>query len=718
MSKIIKEMDFAGRKLMVETGFLAPQANCAVKVQYGETVVLVTAVAGEVREDLGYFPLSVEYEEKYYAGGKISTSRFIKRETKPKDEAILKGRLIDRSIRPLFPKDYNNETQVIVTVLSVDKENDPDIVGLVGTSIALSLSDIPWKGPIGGVRVGKKAEQFILNPVNGDVKSSPLDLIVSSTKDNIVMVEAGATEIVEQDLVTALELAQEENRKIISFIEEFVAEAGKTKREYSVEEINADIKKNVVKFIRDGASEALFSKEAVERETASEEFLEKIYMEFEGKLAKEELKGVFEEEVKKMIRENIVEREQRPDGRKLDQIRPIMVEVALLPRTHGSALFQRGLTQVLSLVTLGSTSLEQLIENMEGEEKKRYIHHYNFPPYSVGEVSRLGPPSRRSIGHGSLAEKALEPVIPSKEDFPYTIRVVSECLSSAGSTSMGSVCGSTMALMDAGVPIKKPVAGIAMGVVFKDDKYKVLTDIQALEDFYGDMDFKIAGTKDGVTAIQLDVKTLKLTIDILAEALEQAKIGRQFILGKMAEAIEAPRAQISAYAPKVGIIKINPKKIGEVIGAGGKIINKIIEETGTEIDIDDDGSVSVTGENQEGIDKALEIIKGITVDVEIGTIYEGTVVRLLEFGALVEVLPGKTGMVHISQIAEHHVDRIEDELSIGQKVKVKVLELGRDGKIALTMKLNAVNNGEREFRHDRGPRKPDFRRGGGFEKRR
>lgn len=711
MPKITKEVEFAGKTLSIETGVLAPQTNCSVKLQYGETVVLVTAVAGKVREDLGYFPLSVEYVEKYYAGGKISSSRFVKREAKPKDEAVLKGRLIDRSIRPLFPKTYKNETQVVITVLSVDKENDPDIIGVVGASLALALSDIPWKGPIAGVRVGKKDDQYVLNPTNDELENSPLDLVVSGTKENIVMIEAGGQEVVEADLVSALEAAQEENKKIIGFIESFVSEHGKEKLEDTVEEINTDIKENVIKFIRDGANDALFSKESAERESASEEFLEKLYVEFEGKLAKEEIKGIFEKEVKEMMRENIVEKDQRPDGRKLDEVRPITCNVSLLPRTHGSGLFQRGFTQVLSLVTLGSTSLEQLIENMDGEEKKRYMHHYNFPPYSVGEVGRFGPPPRRSIGHGSLAEKALEPVIPDKEDFPYTIRVVSECLSSAGSTSMGSVCGSTLSLMDAGVPLKKPVAGIAMGVVFKEGKYKVLTDIQALEDFYGDMDFKVAGTKDGITAIQLDVKTLDLTIEILKEALEHARVGRLFILGKMLEAIKEPRETVSKYAPKVEMITVNPKKIGEIIGPGGKMINKIIEETETEIDIDDDGSVSVTGENAEGIKRAIEIIEGIVAEVEVGKIYKGQIVKLLEFGAIVEILPGKTGMVHISEIADHRVEKIEDELSLDQEIEVKVLKVEPNGKIALTMKLNAVNNdSRREFQKPRDFKKRDFKR--------
>ena len=716
--KIIKELEFAGKPLIIETGLLAPQANCAVKVQYGETVVLVTAVAGSVREDLGYFPLSVEYEEKYYAGGRISSSRFIKRETRPQDEAILKGRLIDRSIRPLFPKDYKNETQVIVPALSVDKENDPDIVGLIGASAVLSLSNIPWKGPIAGVRVGKTETGYVLNPVNGDLEKSTLDLVVSGSKENILMIEAGAKEVKEEELIEALKLAQTENSKVITALEEFVKESGQEKMTYAVEELNTDVKKSILDFIKESAKDELLSKDRVERESASGEFLEKIYLQFEGKLPKEDMKEIFEEEMKRMIRENIVEKDLRPDGRGLEEVRPLTIQVGILPRTHGSGLFQRGLTQVLSLVTLGSTSLQQLIENMEGEEKKRYMHHYNFPPYSVGEVNRLGPPPRRSIGHGALAEKSLIPVIPDKELFPYTIRVVSECLSSAGSTSMGSVCGSTIALMDAGVPLKKPVAGVAMGVVFKDDKYKVLTDIQALEDFYGDMDFKVAGTVDGITAIQLDVKTLKLTIDILAEALMQAKRGRLFIMEKMLAVIDKPRATLSKYAPKVEVIKIDPKKIGEVIGPGGKVINKIIEETLTEIDIEEDGSVNVSGETVEGIKKAIAMIEGIVKEIMPGEIYTGKVVKIMDFGAIVELLPKKSGMVHISQITDHHLDKVEDALSLGQEVTVKVREIDNMGRVNLTMRLTDANNGSND---DRGPRshggqkrdnfrRPDFRK--------
>ena len=708
MSKITKKVDFAGRELIIETGFLAPQANCAVKLQYGDTVVLVTATAGGVKEELSYFPLSVDYEEKYYAGGRISGSRFVKRETKPKDTAILKARLIDRSIRPLFPKDYYNETQIIVTILSIDKENDPGIISLIGASLALSLSDIPWNGPIAGMRVGKKDGKLILNPVNDDLEVSTLDLIVSSTKENIVMIEAGAQEVEEDDLVEALRLAQEENTKLVTLFEKFVAEMGKEKMSYDVKE-EPPVNEKIIDYISKNKTKTLLSHEVEERKIATDEFLENLYKKFEGKTTKDSMKEVFEGEIKNMIRENIVNKGDRPDGRDVKEVRSIYSEVGLFPRTHGSGLFQRGLTQVLSIVTLGSTSLEQLIENMEGEEKKRFMHHYNFPPYSVGEVRRLAFPPRRSIGHGALAEKAIEQMIPLKENFPYTIRVVSECLSSSGSTSMGAVCGLTLSLMDAGVPIKKPVAGIAMGIVFKDSKYKVLTDIQALEDHYGDMDFKVAGTKDGITAIQLDVKSIKLTVDILVEALAQAKEGRLHILGKILEAISKPRKQLSEYAPKVEVIKIDPKKIREVIGAGGKVINKIIEETNTEIDIDDDGTVSVSGEDYDGLRRAVKIIEDIVKEVKAGEIYEGEVVKLMDFGAFVQFLPGKSGMVHISQITDHHVNKIEDELKMGQKVKVKVREIDDRGRINLTMKLEGGDNKE-----TRG--KKDFKKGKSFDK--
>ena len=686
-NKVIKkEIKWGGRSLILEYGRLAPQTDSAILARYGDTMVLATVVSAPPREDVDYFPLSVDYEERLYASGRISTSRFIKREGRPTDEAILNGRLIDRSIRPLFPKDYFNEVQVIITILSYDQENDPDIISLIATSAALITSPIPWNGPVVGLKIGYGDGKFILNPTKSDDSISDLSLVVSLYKEQVVMIEGAFKEIPEEVVLKAVDYGREQVKPVLQLLASLQKEVGVKKEEPSEEEATAQLKKEVVDYIRKNLKEDIFDPEKSARESLSEELKEVLFKEFEGKLSKTQLSKIFDDTVKNLVREAIVEKEKRPDGRKLTDIRDIDIEVGILPRTHGSAIFKRGDTQVLTIATLGSTSLEQLIEGMEGEEKKRFMHHYEFPPFSTGEVGRLGPPKRREIGHGALAEKSLLPVIPTEDKFPYTIRLVSEVLSSSGSTSMASTCGSSLALMDAGVPISEPVAGVAMGLVTEGTKYKILTDIQALEDFYGDMDLKIAGTDKGITAIQLDVKIDGLTTKVLSEAFHQAREARKAILEKMTKALPKAREEISKYAPKVSVIQIPPKKIGEVIGSGGKTINRIIEETGAAIDIDDDGTVSVTSTTEEGLKKAIEWIEGLTREVKPGEEYIGQVKRIMNFGAFVEILPGKEGMVHISQLAPYRVEDINKEVKIGQKLKVKVLEVDQQGRINLTHK--------------------------------
>ena len=673
-----KEITWGGRVLSLQYGKLAQQADSAVLVRYGDTVVLATVVAAPPREDVDFFPLAVDYEERLYAAGLISSSRFIKREGRPTEDAILTGRLIDRSIRPLFPKDYFDEVQVIITVLSYDQENDPDVAALLATSAALTTSLIPWNGLVVGVRIGCRDSEFILNPTKSDENFSDLSLLVTFNQEKVVMLEGGAKEISEEVILKAIDFASEQSRLVFDLLSAFSAEVGVEKKDYEVEKIDEDLKKQVVEFIKENLKEDLFDPEKSSSEHLTEEMKEALYSQFEGKLAKTVMGEIFDETVKKMVREQIVEHEKRPDGRKLAEVRPIDIEVGVLPRTHGSAIFKRGGTQVLTVATLGSTSLEQLIEGMEGEEKKRFMHHYEFPPFSTGEVRRLGPPSRREIGHGALAEKSLVQVIPDEEKFPYTIRLVSEVLSSSGSTSMASVCGSSLALMDAGVPIAAPVSGIAMGLVTEGKKYKILTDIQALEDFYGDMDFKVAGTEKGITGVQLDVKIDGLTKEIVSETLAQARDGRALILEKIQQALPKSREELSKYAPKVTVIQIPPKKIGEVIGSGGKTIKRIIE---------DDGTVRITGGSQDTLDKAVEWVQGLTHEVQPGETYEGEVKRIMPFGAFVEILPGKEGLVHISQIAPYRIEDINKEVQVGQKMKVRVVEIDHQGRINLTSKF-------------------------------
>lgn len=704
MNQIIKkEIEFGGQTLSLETGRLALQANGSVLARLGDTVVLATAVMGEAKEELGYFPLVVDFEEKLYAGGKIKTSRFVKREGRPSDGAILTGRLIDRSIRPLFPKkDFYNEVQVILTMLSVDQENSPAILGMIAAYAALAISNIPWQGPLGAARIGFKEGNFLLNPGNGELEFSDLNLILAGSKEGILMVEAEASELPEAEVIKALEWGHQQIQPIIALIEELQAEIGQEKLPVVEKEANLEIRQAILAYVQEKMGDELFSPTRASRDSAREEFLEELFLVFEGKATKSEMTEIFDEAVRKAVRVRILEKNLRPDGRgDLTAVRPLNIEVGVLPRTHGSALFARGETQVLTIATLGSTSLEQLIEGPTGEETKRFMHHYNFPPFSTGEVGRLGWPGRREVGHGALAERALLSVIPSEEEFPYAIRLVSEVLSSAGSTSMASVCGSTLALMDTGVPIKSAVAGVAMGLVTSEDQKqsKVLTDIAALEDFYGDMDFKVAGTKNGINALQMDIKLAKVSHEILTVALNQARDARLFILQKMAQVIGEPRQELSIYAPRVVSVSIDPKRIGEVIGPGGKVVRNIQDETETIIDIKEDGTVHISGKSEENAQRARGWIESLTKEVKVGEIYQGKVTRILDFGALVEILPGKEGLVHVSELSPGYVNNVRDFVKEGEELKVKVVSLDERGKIRLSVKaLKMEGFTEGEFR--------------------
>jgi len=694
MEKVVKkEIDLGGKKLVLETGELAGQANAAVVAQYGETVVLSTVVSKEASPDVDYFPLAVDYEEKLYAGGKISTSRFIKREGRPTEVAILTSRLIDRSIRPLFPKDYQAEVQVIITVLSVDQENSPDIVALIATSAALSISDIPWNGPLSGLRIGRQNGGFLINPTDDEREFSNLDLILSSTKDEIVMIEAGAQEVEEKSIVEALKFGLENGKQVIGLIEDMVADAGREKQKYEAKKVDEAKFKPANDFIEKELIKELEDPKKAQDENWFHESLEKLEEKFvtedENSISKKSLANLLDEAVAQFLRKQILEKKKRIDGRGIDDIRPLNIKVGLLPRTHGSAIFQRGKTQILSIATLASPSLQQLIESMEGEETKKYMHHYNFPPFSTGEVRRIGSPGRREIGHGALAERALFPVLPAEDIFPYTIRVVSEVLSSAGSTSMAAASGSTLALMDAGVPLKEPVSGISIGLItdLKDkSNYVTIVDIAYQEDAQGDMDFKVAGSKNGVTAIQMDIKLTGITLKIAEEALEKAKKARLFLLAKMLEVLPAPRETISKHAPTVIVVKIDPSKIGDVIGSGGRVINRIISETGAGIDVNNEGIVTISGKDPEACKKAATWVEGIVKEAQVGEEFEGTVKRILPFGAMVEYLPGKEGLVHISKLASHRVERVEDVVKIGQSVEVRVAEIDDQGRINLAMK--------------------------------
>ncbi len=680
--------NLAGRDLKITTGKVAGQASGACLVEYGETVVLVTAVASSApRDGIDFFPLSVNFEERLYSVGKIPGG-FIKREGKPSDKAVLTSRLIDRPLRPLFPEGYRNDVQVLATVLSVDHDNTPDIVSMIGSSIALTISDIPFMGPTGSVAVGRVDGEFVINPKEEDRLKSDLNLVVAGTKDAIMMVEAGAEELSEEVILEAILLAHEEIKGICEFIEGIQKEIGKEKSEYTVFEPAKELEERIEAMAHDKICKAVSNTSKLDRiaelDAATEFIIEELGDDYEAN--KDEVHAVIDNIMKAETRRLILEEGIRPDNRKCTEIRPISAEVGLLPRTHGSGLFTRGETQALTVATLGASSDVQIIDGLGKEESKRYMHHYNFPPFSVGDTRPVRGPGRREIGHGALGEKALEPVIPSEDVFPYTIRLVSEVLSSNGSSSQASICGSTLALLDAGVPIKSPVAGIAMGLIKSGDTTVILTDIQGLEDHLGDMDFKVAGTKDGITAMQMDIKITGIDRAILETALDRAKDGRFFILDKMNEVISEPRPDLSKYAPRILTMQVDPDKIRDIIGPGGKVINKIIDETNVKIDIEDDGSVSIAAENIEDGNRAMQIIENIVKEVEPGEVYLGKVTKILPFGAFVEVLNGKEGLVHISNLAHERVNKVEDVLNVGDEVLVKVTEIDKQGRINLSRK--------------------------------
>ncbi|ALS27599.1 polyribonucleotide nucleotidyltransferase [Paenibacillus cisolokensis] len=684
------EMSLAGRPLVLETGRLGKQANAAVTVRYGDTVVLCTVTASSEPKNLDFFPLTVNYEERLYAVGKIPGG-FIKREGRPSEKAILASRLTDRPIRPLFPEGFRNEVQIVDLVMSVDQDCSPEIAAMIGTSAALTISDVPFNGPIGGVIVGRVDGQFVINPTVEQEAKSDIYVVVAGTKDAIMMVEAEANEVPEDVILEAIMFGHEEIKNIVAVIEELRGLAGKEKMEVQLHQVDAEVNAAVRAYAAERLIEAIRIPEKQARQDAIDAINDETVAHFETVYAetpellsdvKEVLHNIVKEEVRRLITHDKV----RPDGRALNEIRPIECDTALLPRTHGSGLFTRGQTQALSICTLGALGDVQILDGIDLEESKRFMHHYNFPPFSVGEARPLRAPGRREIGHGALGERALSKVIPPESEFPYTIRLVSEVLESNGSTSQASICASTLAMMDAGVPIKAPVAGIAMGLIKDGDQFSILTDIQGMEDHLGDMDFKVAGTANGVTAIQMDIKIDGIDRAILSQALEQAREGRLFILDKMLEAIKEPRKSLSPYAPKIVTLQINPDKIRDVIGAGGKIINKIIEETGVKIDIEQDGMVYIASSDEAANLRAKQIIEGIVKEVVVGEIYEGTVKRIEKFGAFVEILPNKEGLVHISQLAAERVAKVEDVVKIGDIVTVKVTEIDQLGRINLSRK--------------------------------
>ena len=692
----IYETELAGRKLTIETGKMASLANGSVLVRYGDTVVMVNVTASkEPKDGIDFFPLSVDFEEKLYSVGKIPGS-YTKREGKPSDKAILTSRAIDRPLRPLFPKDFRNDVVVVATVMSVDQDNSPEVAAMIGASAALSISDIPWGGPTAAVNVGLVDGEIIINPTEEQRKVSDLTLTVAGTADKIAMIEAGANEVSNDTMLKAIKEGHKEIKKICKFISKMKKEIGKKKFEYKSFEVDSEIYKFIDKKFAKDMKKAVTEKDKQIRDDNIAKLTEKVneaYIKKFGEEKQEEDKVAIGEALykleKKTVRDMIFYDHTRVDGRTLDEIRPLSCEVGLLPRTHGSAMFTRGLTQVMSVTTLGMVSEEQELDGIDTQTEKRYMHQYNFPAYSVGEARASRGPGRREIGHGALAEKALVPVLPSVEEFPYSIRVVSEILSSNGSTSQGSICASTLSLMDAGVPIKRPVAGISTGLITdpeNDKNYVMMTDIQGIEDFFGDMDFKVGGTEKGITAIQVDIKVDGLSYDIIKEAFERTEKARMYILNDIMKPVLAePRAEISNYAPKIITTKIKPEKIKDVIGTGGKVINKIIEETGVKIDIEEDGQVFIYGQNSEKAYDALDMIEDIVREIEVGGIYYGAVTRIASYGAFVDLGQGREGLLHISKIAKEHIRRIEDYLQIGEKVMVKVTEIDNQGRINLAM---------------------------------
>lgn len=682
-----------GKLMQLEIGKVCEQTNGQVMVRYGDTVVNVTAVASKApRPDIDFFPLSCNYEEKMYAAGKIPGG-FLKREGRPSNQAILNSRLMDRPLRPLFPKGYFNDVQVVATVMSVDLDASPEIAAMIGSSVALAISDIPWDGPTGSVIVGRVDGNFIINPTLTQREESDMHIVVSGTREAVMMVEAGANEVPEMEILDAIMFAHEEIKRIVDFINEIVAEIGKEKQDIELYHVPEEIETAVAEYAGGRMREAVHTFEKLERlenmdavETETQEHLAEIFPECEKDISNA-LYAIKKEQVRSLILDDGI----RPDNRNLTEIRPIWCETGVLPRAHGTGLFKRGQTQALSITTLGAIGEAQRIDGITEETEKRYMHHYNFPPYSVGEASPMRSPGRREIGHGALAERAILPVLPDIEEFPYTIRVVSEILSSNGSTSQASVCGSCMSLMDAGVPITAPVAGIAMGLVERveadgSSRMAILSDIQGMEDFLGDMDFKVAGTAKGVTAIQMDIKVHGLSRRVLEDALKQAYDGRMHILKQMLDEIPKPRAELSPYAPRIISMQIDPDKIRTVIGPGGKTINKIVDETGVKIDIDDDGQIFIAAPDMESARAGQEAIELLIRDVEVGETYEGEVKRIMNFGAFIEVLPGKEGLLHISKMAKRRVEKVEDEMNIGDKVKVKVTEIDNQGRINLSRK--------------------------------
>jgi polyribonucleotide nucleotidyltransferase len=682
--------EFCGRELVIETGKMGFLADGAVTVRYGDTVVFGTAVvSNQPREGIDFFPLLIDYEERFYAAGKISGSRFIKREGRASEHATLSARLIDRPVRPLFPKGYRHDVQSVAMVISADLEYAANIIAMTAVSCALMLSGAPFEGPVAGVKIGLIDGKLVAFPGEKEMENSKLELTVAGTKDAIMMVEAGAMEVDEATMIEAIELAHKSIQPLIKLQEEVVKALGVKEKEYELFKADEDLMSAIGDFLKDKLGPAIRHQDHYVRHDALRNLEKETVAQFENDYELAAIEVAFGKVIDTEIRRSILEDGERPDGRKTTEIRPLSMQVGLLPRTHGSALFTRGTTQVLNVATLASTTYAQLIDTMEEDTTKRYMHHYNAPGYSSGEVKPMRSPGRREIGHGALAERALLPVIPAVEDFPYTIRTVSEVLSQNGSSSMASVCGSTLSLMDAGVPIKAPVAGIAMGLVTDHDKpgkYVILSDIQGAEDFAGDMDFKVAGTKDGITALQMDIKVKGITPEIMKNALAQAHEGREHIMKAMLSVIDKPRPELSPLAPRISKLMINPEKIALVIGKGGETINKIIAETGVEIDIEDSGLVMIASTDSEGAERAIEIIRGLVEDPEIGKIYTGTVVRLMDFGAFVNILPGKDGLVHISQLSEKRVEKVGDVVKLGDKVRVKLTDIDAQGRLNLSMK--------------------------------
>ncbi|MEH7456917.1 polyribonucleotide nucleotidyltransferase [Bacillus sp. JJ1127] len=697
--KQVFSIDLAGRQLTIETGQLAKQANGAVLVRYGDTAVLSTATASKEAKNVDFFPLTVNYEERLYAVGKIPGG-FIKREGRPSEKAILASRLIDRPIRPLFADGFRNEVQVVSIVMSVDQNCSSEMAAMLGSSLALSISDIPFEGPIAGATVGRIDGEFIINPTVEQQEKSDIHLVVAGTKDAINMVEAGADQVPEETMLEAIMFGHEEIKRLIAFQEEIVQAVGKEKTEVQLYEVDAELNQAVRAMAEQDMHSAIQVHEKHAREDAINEVKKRVIEHYEAQEADAETLGQVNEILYKIVKEEvrrlITVEKIRPDGRKGDEIRPLASEVGILSRTHGSGLFTRGQTQALSICTLGALGDVQILDGLGVEESKRFMHHYNFPSFSVGETRPMRGPGRREIGHGALGERALEPVIPSEQDFPYTVRLVSEVLESNGSTSQASICGSTLAMMDAGVPLKAPVAGIAMGLVKSGEHYTILTDIQGMEDHLGDMDFKVAGTAQGVTALQMDIKIDGLSREILEEALQQAKIGRMHILDHMLSAIAEPRKELSAYAPKIITMTINPDKIRDVIGPSGKQINKIIEETGVKIDIEQDGTVFISSIDQEMNEKAKKIIEDIVREVQVGEIYLGKVKRIEKFGAFVGLFSGKDGLVHISELALERVGKVEDVVKIGDEISVKVIEIDKQGRVNLSRKVLLKEEQEKE----------------------